>query len=93
MNPGGLTPDSVVDLGPDIACRDTDGEKFFMRDGERTEAAEFRMRPVAQAYCAGCLVRPACASIGALERFRFGLWGGVLYRGSLRPIDLLAVAR
>lgn len=48
INPGGLTPDSVADLGQDIACRDTDGEQFFMRDGERTEAAEFRMLAVAR---------------------------------------------
>lgn len=87
--PGGVPVDPLADLGPGVACEGADGALFFMRDQEGTRVAAARMRPVARTYCAGCPVRKACKAIGGLPRFRYGLWGGVLYRGTKTSIDLL----
>lgn len=68
-------------------CRGVDGSKFFMHDLERTETAVLRLRPAALAYCATCPFQVGCAELG--RRYGEGVWGGVLYRGRNKPIDLL----
>jgi hypothetical protein len=87
--PGGEIPATFADraaavLPSGAACLGTDPVLFFPEPGDTETEAR------ALAVCAACPVRAACHDRAVRNGERFGIWGGVNFQTSPRPVTAAA---